>query len=208
MAIVGVDEESLAVQIDKRTIPDDFRPLNPRPKMAGLDQSYSIGNQWFAYLPIENVLGKRYSNLELHLKQFALPQIEMGSQEVSFRGYQKTIPTKVLNASTKELTLTYLVDEYWQNYKSLWAWTQSPVGTLNQVTDDKAAGVSPTSYITMRIYLLNNFKKRILEFSFSNTWIKVFNDIQLDVANQDVVEHSFTICYDDLQMIETDAPTE
>lgn len=203
MAATGVDDSSLANVIQDTTIPDSFPSLNPRPNLAGLDQSYSTANQWYAYLPLENVLGKRYNNLELHLRQFSVPQIEMGSMTASFKGYEKEMPTKVLNAGTKQLTLSYLVDEYWQNYKSLWAWTQSPDGTLNKVTDDKASGVSPSSYITMRIYLLNNYKKKVVQFEFENVWIKIFNELQLDVTNQDVIEHSFTICYDDMRMLET-----
>lgn len=199
-----VDDSSLANTIEDTTIPSDYKSLNPRPNLAGLDQSYSIANSWFAYLPLENVLGKRYGNLEMHLRQFSIPQIEMASSTVSFKGYEKEIPTKVLNAGSKQLTISYLVDEYWQNYKSLWAWAQSPVGTLNKITDDEASGVSPSSYITMRIYLLNNYKKKVVEFEFYNVWIKLFNELSLDVTNQDVLEHSFTVCYDDFRMLETD----
>lgn len=201
---VGVDLDSLAPQINKTTIPEDFKSLNSRPPMSGLDQSYSVGNQWFAYLPLEDVLGKRYKNLDLHLRQFTIPQIEMASTEVSFRGYTKEIPTKVVNSASKQLTLSYLIDEYWQNYKSLWAWAQGPVGTINQVSDDEVAGITPSTFIKMRIYLLNNYKKKILQFEFSNVWIKVFNDLQLDVTNQENVEHSFTVGYDDMQMVETE----
>jgi len=87
----------------------------------------------------------------------------MGSMTGSFRGYTKEIPTKVINADTKELTLEYIVDEYWQNYKSLYAWQSCITGTLNPVTDDASnQGISPSEYITLRIYLLNNYKKKVL----------------------------------------------
>ena len=171
--------------------------------MSGLDTSMSIANQWVAYLPIEDTLGKRYQNLQLHLRQFSIPQIEMGSMEASFKGYTKTMPTKVLNAGTKELTLTYLVDENWQNYKSLWAWAQSPTGTINQLTDDKKGGISASGLLTMRIYLLNNFLRKVVQFEYMDVWIRVFNDLQLDVTSQDVIEHSFTVCYDSMRMVET-----
>ena len=128
--------------------------------------------------------------------------MEIGTKEASFKGYTKTMPTGVLNAGTKELTLSYLVDEYWQNYKSLWAWCQSPTGVINPVTDDKSTGVNASGYLTMRIYLLNNFKKKVVQFEFANVWIRYFNDLQLDVTNQDVIEHSFTVCYDSMQMTE------
>ena len=60
--------------------------------MYGLGTNYSAGNKWYAYLPLENVLGKKYQNLDLHLTQFSLPQLVMGSMTVSFKGYQKEVP--------------------------------------------------------------------------------------------------------------------
>lgn len=59
--------------------------------------------------------------------------MEMSSTEVSYKGYTKAIPTKVMNPATKELTLTYLVDEYWQNYKALYLWMSSTGGNINNV---------------------------------------------------------------------------
>lgn len=145
----------------------------------------AIANSWVAYLPLEDTLGKRYKNLELHLRQFSIPQIEMGSMEVASHGYSKQMSTGVLNAGTKELTLSYIVDEYWQNYKSLWAWCQAPIGTVNPLTDDKSKFHSASNYLTMRIYLMNNYKQKIVQFEFLNVWIRVFNELQLDVANQE-----------------------
>lgn len=205
MAQIGVDDSSLGNAVTEFPTLDDNHPsLNPRPPMSGLDTSMSIANQWIAYLPIEDTLGKRYRNLQLHLRQFSVPQIEMGSMDMSFKGYTATRPTKVLNAGTKELTLTYLIDENWQNFKSLWAWCQSPSGTINQLTDDKLGGVSASGLLTMRIYLLNNYLKKVVQFEYYDVWIRVFNDLQLDVTSQDVIEHSFTVCYDSMRMIEVD----
>ena len=199
-------EPGYNVITDVKEIPNrpDQRPsMNPRPIMNGMDQSYSIANSWYAYLPLELVLGKRYGNLELHLTRFSIPQMEMGSMAASYKGYEKVVPTKVLNAGTKELTLEYIIDEYWQNYKALWAWLSCITGVLNPMTDDKSGqGISPTEYITLRIYLLNNYKKKVIQFEFYNCWLRVFNDLALDVADQNVIKHSFTFCYDDMKMVE------
>ena len=59
------------------------------PNLYGLDTNYATSNKWFAYLPLENVLGPRYKNIDLHLTRFSIPQIVMGSMEVAFRGYKK-----------------------------------------------------------------------------------------------------------------------
>ena len=43
------------------------------PDMMGLDTNYANQNKWFAYFPLEDNLGKKYRNLELHLSRFTLP---------------------------------------------------------------------------------------------------------------------------------------
>ena len=167
-----------------------------KPNLVGLDTNLTNANKWFAYLPIENVLGKKYNNLTLHLTRFSLPQMMMGTTTVSFKGYLKEIPTKVMNAETKELTFEYLVDEKWQNYKALFTLMSGTEGNINKVVDEGIQPVSPSDYIPIRIYLLDNYKKKVIQFLFDNAWIKVFNDIALETQNSDEVTASVTFVYD------------
>lgn len=166
----------------------------------GLDVNYANSNKWVAYFPLENVLGPEYAGIELHLTRFSLPQQEMGSTTVSFRGYQKEIPTKVINADTKVLTLDYIVDEKWRNYKALYHWMSGIDGNLNQIVEDATETISPSNYLPLRIYLIDSYKKKIIQFLFENCWIKVFNDLALETANSNEVTHSFTICYDNYRI--------
>lgn len=165
-------------------------------RLMGLDVNLANSNHWFCYLPIENILGKSYSNLELHVTRFSLPQMEQSSTDVSFKGYSKSIPTKVINYSTKELTLEFLVDENWHNYKALYQWMSSGEGVINPVTDEKTEPIQPSDYIPLRIYLLDNYKKKVIQFLFENCWIKLMNDIALEASNAGEVTASFTFCYD------------
>ena len=167
-----------------------------QPSIYGMGVNYAAQNKWFAYLPIESILGRKYANLDLHLTRFSIPQLQMGSMQVSYKGYSKEVPTKVINAESKQLTLEYIVDERWQNYRSLFAWMSCIEGTLNPVTDDEARGVQPDQYIPLRIYLLDNFKRKIIQFVFENCWILTFNDISLDVSQPNPTTHSFTFAYD------------
>lgn len=55
-------------------------------------------------------------------------------------------------------------------------------GTINPVVqNDDTTRILPSDYLPLRIYLLGHYKKRLIQFLFKNTWIKVFNDIALDV---------------------------
>jgi hypothetical protein len=166
----------------------------------GLDVNYANSNKWFAYFPLENILGNEYKGIELHLVRFSLPQQQMGSTTVSFRGYQKEIPTKVMNAETKELTLEYIVDERWKNYKALYAWMSGIDGTFNPVLSEATEKITPTDYLPLRIYLIDNYKQKVIQFLFENCWIKVFNDLSLETSNSNEVTHSFTIVYDNYKI--------
>lgn len=166
------------------------------PNLQGLNTNLAGSNAWFAYLPISNVLGKKYADLELHLTRFSLPQMVMASTTVSYRGYQKEIPTKLMNAESKELTFEFLVDEHWENYKALYTLMSGTEGNLNKVIDEKLHPISPEDYIPIRIYLLDNYKRKVIQFLFENAWLKIFNEIALEVQSSDEVTASVTFAYD------------
>jgi hypothetical protein len=89
--------------------------------------------------------------------------MEMGSTSVSYKGYTKYMPTKIMNPDTKELTLEYLIDEKWHNYKSLYLWMNSTEGNINKtVKDETIAPITPNMYLPLRIYLLDNFKHKVI----------------------------------------------
>ena len=165
--------------------------------MYGLRTDYAVSNKWIGYVPLENALGRSYNNLELHLTRFSLPQQEMSSMTASYKGYQKEVPSKVMNSGSKQLTLEYIVDADWKNYKALYLWMSSILGNINPVVaDEKVQPITPNIYIPIRIYLIDQYKKKIVQFLFENCWIKTFNDIALDCANSEEVHHSFVMCYD------------
>lgn len=166
------------------------------PQIFNMDVNYANENKWYGYYPIEDVLGKKYKNLNLHLTKFSIPQLMQSSNTVSFRGYEKEIPGKVLMPSTKELNLEYIVDADWNNYRSLYALISNINGTLNPVSTDEKTGITPAEYLPLRIYLLGPYKKKIIQFVFENTWIKIFNELSLDANSPNEVHHSFTIVFD------------
>ena len=165
-------------------------------QIFNMDVNYANQNKWFAYCPLEDVLGKKYKNLNLHLTKFNIPQLMQGTMETSFRGYSKEMPTKILNPSTKEITLEYIVDADWNNYRALYAFMSNINGTINPVSTDEKTGILPIEYMPVRIYLLGPYKKKIIQFLFENCWIKVFNELQMDVNQPGEVNHSFTLCWD------------
>ena len=168
-----------------------------KPYIFNMDVNYANENKWIAHIPIEDVLGKKYKNLNLHLTSFSIPQLMQSSNTVSYFGYEKEIPGKVLIPTTKELNLEYIVDADWQNYRALYALISNINGTVNPVSSDEKTGITPAEYLPLRIYLLSPYKKKIIQFVFTNTWIKIFNEVSLDVNSPNEVHHSFTLVFQD-----------
>ena len=180
--------------------------------MTGLDTSRAIANKWIGFIPLQNALGNKFRNLELSLVRFSIPSIQMGTSTTSFKGVSYEVPTHVLNPDTKEITFEYKVSQDWYNYKSLFIWA-SALAILNPVdakafqaqimhedvvaatrVDRSAIGVF-TDLLDCRVWLLNNFKQRVVDFTFHNCFIKSFGEIALDYSSTDEVIHSFTMAY-------------
>ena len=187
-------------QLGKSLNPNEPLPAN----IYGLDLNYAAANSWYLYLPIENILGTSYNGLNLHVTRFSLPQMEITSATVSYKGYSKEIPTKVINPDSKMLTVEYIIDEKWVNYACLYAWLSHIYGTLNpMIENDDTDAIQPSDYLPLRLYLLDNYKRKIMEFQFLDCWIKNFGGLALGVTSPAETHHSFTICYDTYKITKT-----
>ena len=183
--------------------------------MQGLDKNFAIQNKWIMFVPMQNLNPKKYRNLELQLTRFSLPQMQIGSTSTQFKGYSIEIPTHVLNAESKEITINYIIDEKWESYKSLYAWAASfgvlvPTNTIDERTSVKYGSTYPTSNTAItsnkfdcRIWLIDNYKNHIIDFIFHDCWIKYFSDLALDYANASEVHHSFTVAYSRFEIVDT-----
>ena len=189
--------------VEPKFVPSEHSSSNAgkvvEPNLYGIGTNYATSNKWVAFLPLENVLGPRYKNVDLHLTRFSLPQMQMPGYEVAFKGYKKQIPSKIIDGETKQLTLEYIVDERWDNYSSLYLWMSSLIGNLNPIVEEESTTITASQYIPLHIYLLDNYKKRIRGFLFENCWISTFNELALDVNNPNPVTHSFTFYYDQMK---------
>ena len=161
-----------------------------------MDVNYANENKWYAFIPIEDCLGKKFKNLNLHLTAFSIPQLMQSSITSSFKGYEKEMPGKVLIPSTKEIRFEYIVDADWSNYRALYAFLSNINGTINPISEDEKTGILPTEYLPIRVYLLSPYKKKIIQFVFENCWIKVFDEISLNVNSPEPVKHAFVCVFD------------
>ena len=182
---------------------DEFKKTSlDLPQSNGLNPTYTTGNKWVGYIPIQNILGKKWNNLELNLTRFSIPQMEMGSASTSFKGYEYYIPTKVMDGGSKEINFDYIIDQNWYNYKSLYAWMSGLRGNINEVYKTNDTGVSIKDTLDVRVWLIDSFKNRILDLCFYDSWIRIFQNVQLESASTDPVTHGFTLCYSHYEIMD------
>lgn len=72
----------------------------------------------------------------------------------------------------------------------------SLIGNVNPIVEEEATTITASQYVPLRIYLIDNFKKRTMSFLFENCWITTFSELALDVNNPGQITHSFTFYYD------------
>jgi hypothetical protein len=131
--------------------------------------------------------------------------MEMGSASTSFKGYEYYRPTKVMDGGTKEIHFDYIVDQNWYNYKSLYAWMSGLEGNINEVyktTKDGVSQVMNKDTLDVRVWLIDSFKNRILDLCFYDSWIRLFQDVQLESSATDPVTHGFVVCYSHYEIMD------
>lgn len=168
---------------------------------AGIDPSYIAENKWWLYLPFKTVLGDAYPNLEQQVEQFYLPAVDVGSNDVYFKGYAASYPAnKLVNSSPKTLKFRYIIDADWYNYSCLYSWAVK-LGVLNldsevnKTTQTLAHAETTLKFMTCRLYLLSPFKQKIVEFIFDQCFLKNFGELLMTYQDSKPMTHDITFTY-------------
>lgn len=176
----------------------DEQTISDSKTYEGIERHSAISNKWIGYVPLQSVLGNDYKNIELRLVRFSMPQLQIGSSSVSYKGYSIDVPTHLVNPDTKEITWEYIVDEDFENYSALYSWA-SGIGNIVDIGEEnnnvRTEGELIKSIIPCRVWLLDSYKKVRREFLFENCWIKNFNELALDYSNANEIHHSVTMTY-------------
>ena len=125
----------------------------------------------------------------------------MGSTETTFKDYSIQIPTKVMDAGTKEIQFEYIVDEKWANYRSLYTWMSGIEGNINPIDKTSSENIGKNYMLDVRVWLIDNFKLRLIDLVFHNSWIHMFNDLALESGNTDEVIHGFSMYYSNFEIM-------
>jgi hypothetical protein len=166
------------------------------------NQNLAVTNKWVCDIPLSTVIPD-IEDVSLNLVTFSIPAIEMSKAEFSYMGNAVEIPTGVVNPSDKTITFNYLIGSDWSQYRNLYKWV-SALGTVNTpMTEASPTDVSNYKKYSLpiRVYILDEFKKTVLSFKYSNSWINMFSEVSMDYSDDPTtINHSFTISYSDFIM--------
>lgn len=141
--------------------------------------NYSTDNKWLAMIPFYTIKKELpFKDTLLNLYDCAIPNIELAKIPVSFHGIPHHIPGNV-KLYPLEMAFNYIMSWDWHQYKLLNEW-------YNLIVDKDGVG-NTTDYkdfvIPIRVIILSEFKKPVMEFMFENCWISDIGGPSLSYQN-------------------------
>lgn len=159
-------------------------------------ENLATSNYWICQISFEKLkiqVRNFTQNVNFNYITFNLPGTSMGLTESYYQGYPIEIPTNV-NASDKTLTIEYNLASDWHQFIYLKEWEKK----IDQVLNEQYEALTLDDMITsVHLYLLDEYKNPILEFTFEGCWIKECGDIQFDYQDVDnqPIRHSFSLSF-------------
>lgn len=160
--------------------------------------NFASNLRWVASIPF-NALFPNDDDVQLSLTQFDIPDIEIGSVSVAYRGYEVEEPTGMIQSGEKTCTFSYLIDtdmySYWMMYKWANMYTNQNLDTIVEAETDNP--IPPISTrIPISIIIIDEFKKPVINITYYDCWIKSFGNLSMSYQDEpDVLTHSFTVAY-------------
>jgi hypothetical protein len=163
-------------------------------------------NKWIADISLSR-MSVDFKDISLHLANFSIPELLIGSTSIQYKGTALEIPTKVIQPENRTITFSYMIDISWDNYFALYQWANL-IGTTENVLPNtlpinlRDEFLNKTiKAIPIYVYLLSEYKKPILKITYDNCWIKSFSELSLSYQEEpDVIKHSFTIAYSNFKL--------
>jgi hypothetical protein len=167
---------------------------------------FAVKNKWIADIDLSKI-SPDLKKITLHLADFTIPGINIGSASSAYKGISLDVPTHVMLPADRTVIFSYMVDITWLNYFSLYQWTNL-LGNVENITPsiDPLRISDPILYkavksIPINVYLLNSYKTPILKIAYDNCWIKHFTELNISYQEEpEVIKHSFTLSYSNFRL--------
>lgn len=158
--------------------------------------NFATNLRWIANIPL-SILFPNEDDPALALTQFDIPEMETGSTNMSYMGYEIEVPTGVLHPGNKNVTFNYLLDSKLETYWLLYNWMQMVSTHIHdpiEGIDDLNKFLGKTIPIT--VYILDEYKKPTFKITYHDCWIKSLGNLSMSYQDEPMeLENSFTIAY-------------
>lgn len=160
--------------------------------------NFATNHRWIASVPF-SVLFKDETDVKLNLIQFDIPDTNMGTTEVAYQGYNIERPTGVIQPDEKNVTFSYILDSnlkaYWLLYKWMGMFTKEILPVVNGQEDDAFVEVND-KIMTIKVVILDEWKKPTFEITYYDCWIKSFGPLSMSYQDDpEPLNHEFTVVY-------------
>lgn len=160
---------------------------------------FAVKNKWIGDIPLGRI-STGFKDISLHLTDFSIPELKIGTTTTSYKGVSMILPTHVQNPQSRTVKFSYMIDLNWDNYISLYQWAniignaENIMPNINTIIHSDLNRV--LNAVPINVYLIDSYKKPILKFTYNNCWINDFEGIQLGYQEDPtVIKHTFTCAY-------------
>ena len=102
---------------------------------------------------------------------------------------------EVLDSVSKTYVASKDYNTFKGNTESKFNTVSSKLTLLEEADTAINTNISNNYLLDVRVWLIDNFKNRILDLKFSSTFISMFGDIALESGNTEEIIHSFELTY-------------
>lgn len=157
----------------------------------------ATSNSWIAVMPYNVIDTSSMDNIEFNLTSFNFAGLIMAGTDISRYGEAFPMPTGVIETD-KIVTFRYKPDSEWKQYEFLFNWFDNLQNNKKNTHTDYNDWISSKT-VDIKVYLLNEYKKPMLKWTFNSCWLKEFGELDMvyDSQGGSNLDHGFSLQYMD-----------
>lgn len=159
----------------------------------------ATSNAWIAVIPyhIIDTEVEYGSHIGFNLTSFNFSGLVMAGSEIPRFGELFPIPTGAIETD-KLVTFRYKPDSEWRQYEFLFKWFDRLQNNKKLDLDDYNEWINANG-VSIKVYLLDEYKKPRLKWTFNGCWLKEFGELDMvyDSTGGTGLDHGFSLQYQD-----------
>lgn len=157
----------------------------------------ATANSWIAIIPYHIIDAGSTNQIAFNLSSFNFAGLIMAGAEVPHFGEMFPVPTGVVETD-KLVSFRYKPDSEWRQYEFIFKWFDKQQN--NKKLDHEAYNAwIDSDMVDVKIFLLNEYKKPQLKWTFNSCWLKEFGELDMiyDPQGGTGLDHGFALQYMD-----------